>query len=50
MDLGMSAYWFKTILEALKMIIILTPSYNPHQQLFVEKLTDYLLVISQKSR
>ena len=50
MDLAISAYWFKTTPEALKVIIIPAPSYNPHQQLFIEKLTDYLLVISQKLR
>ena len=42
------AYSFKTILKVLKIIILPTPSYNLHQQLFVEKLTDYPQVISQK--
>ena len=42
------AYSFKTILEALKIIALPTPSYNLHEQLFVEKLTDYLQVISRE--
>ena len=42
------AYSFKTILKVLKIIILPTPSHNLHQQLFVEKLTDYPRVISQK--
>ena len=44
------AYSFRTIPEALKFIVLLTSSYNPHQQLFVKKLTDYPQVISQKLR
>ena len=42
------AYSFKTIPEALKIIVLPAPSYNPHQQLFVEKLTDYPQVIGRK--
>ena len=42
------AYSFKTILEALKIILLPAPSYNPHQQLFVEKSTDYPQVIGRK--
>ena len=44
------AHSFKTIPEALKMIVLPTLSNNPHQQLFVEKLTDYPQVIGQKLR
>ena len=44
------AYSFKTILKVLKIIILPAPSHNSHQQLFVEKLTDYSWVISQKVR
>ena len=44
------AYSFKTILEALKIIVLPAPSYNPHQRLFVEKLTDYPRVIGRKLR
>ena len=44
------AYSFKTIPEALKIIVLPAPSYNPHQQLFVEKLTDYPRVIGRKLR
>ena len=32
------------------MIVLPTVSNNPHQQLFVEKLTDYPRVIGQKLR
>ena len=32
---------FLTTLEALKIIILPAPSYNPHQQQFVEKFIDY---------
>ena len=39
---------FLTTLEALEIIVLPAPSYNPHQQLFVEKLTDYPQVIGQK--
>ena len=42
------AYSFKTILKVLKIIKLPAPSHNLHQQLFVEKLTDYPWVISQK--
>jgi len=44
------AYSFKTILEDLKIITLPTTSYNPHQQTFALKLTDYLWVIGQKLR
>ena len=44
------AYSFRTIPEALKIIVLLTSSYSPHQRLFVEKITDYPQVISQKLR
>ena len=44
------AYSFKTIPEALKIIVLPAPFYNPHQQLFVEKLTDYPRVIGRKLR
>ena len=39
---------FLTTLEALEIIVLPAPSYNQHQQLFVEKLTDYPQVIGQK--
>ena len=38
---------FLTTLEALKIIVLPALSYNPQQQLFVEKLTDYLRVIGR---
>ena len=38
---------FQTTLEAFKIIVLPAPSYNPHQQLYVEKLTDYLRVIGR---
>ena len=44
------AYSFKTIPEVLKITVLPAPSYNPHQQLFVEKLTDYPRVIGRKLR
>ena len=44
------AYSVKTIPEALKIIVLLAPSYNPHKQLFVKKLTDYPRVIGRKLR
>ena len=37
-----------TTLEALKIIVLPAPSYSPHQQLFVEKPTDYPQVIGRK--
>ena len=43
-------YGFKTILEDLKIITLPAPSYNPHQQLFAEKLTHYPRVIARKLR
>ena len=39
---------FLTTLEALEIIVLPAPSYNQHQQRFVEKLTDYPQVIGQK--
>ena len=52
MDLIISVFFpansFKTILETLRIIILPAPSYNLHQHLFVEKLTDYLRVIGWK--
>ena len=39
---------FLTTLEGLEIIVLPAPSYNQHQQLFVEKLTDYPQVIGQK--
>lgn len=42
------AYCFKTILEALEMIVLPAPPYNPYQQLFVKKKTDYPRVIGQR--
>ena len=38
---------FLTTLEALKIIVLPAFSYNPHQQLFVEKWTDNLRVIGR---
>ena len=32
---------FLTTLEALKIIVLPAPSYNPYQQQFVEKFIDY---------
>ena len=37
-------------MEAWKIIVLPAPSYNPHQQLFVEKLTDNPRVIGRKLR
>ena len=37
-----------TTLEALEIIVLPAPSYNLHQQLFVEILTDYPQVIGRK--
>ena len=39
---------FLTTLEALEIIVLPAPSYDLHQQLFVEKLTDYPQVIGWK--
>ena len=44
------AYGFKTIPEALKIIVLPAPFNNPHQLLLVEKLTDYPQVIGRKLR
>ena len=41
---------FKTIPEDLKIITLPAPSYNQHQQLFAEKLTNYQWVIGRKLR
>ena len=42
-----SCLLFLTTVEALKIIVLPAFSYNLHQQLFVEKLTDYLRVIGR---
>ena len=39
---------FLTTLEALEIIVLPAPSYNLHQQLFVEILIDYPQVIGRK--
>ena len=44
------AFGFKTIPEAFKIIVLPALSYNPHQLLFEEKLTDYHRVIGRKLR
>ena len=47
-----SVFFLLTVLKQydLKIIPLPAPSYNPHQQLFAEKLTHYPRVIGRKLR